>query len=74
MNVEKRKKLNNNCHSMRRFDCEQISNSDALASLKKKTDELHLFYGTESCAMQVLSSNAIRISSFILALILVLLF
>ena len=59
---------------MKRFNCDQASNSDALNSLKKKTDELHLFYNAESCALQVLSSAAIKISTLIFGLILVFLF
>lgn len=74
MNVEKRKQYNNNCHSMKRFNCEQVSNSEDLTGLKKKTDELHLFYNAEPCALQVLSSSGIKISTLILAIILVFLF
>lgn len=59
---------------MKRFECDQVSESSTFSSLKRKTDDLHLFYNAESCAMQVLSSTAIKISGFILALILAFLF
>lgn len=72
--VENRKKLNNPCHSMKRFECDQISNSDYALKLNKETTDYHLFYKADSCALQVLSSIHLKISSFIFALILIFLF
>jgi len=68
--VENRNKLNNNnFHSLSRFQLYQISNSDTINDLTKKTEELHLFYKAESCAMQVLSANALKISTLFIAFI-----
>ena len=53
---------------MKRFDCD-ITDKTKLLALKKKTDELHLFYNSVSCAKQVLSGNALNISFFIITLI-----
>ncbi len=55
---------------MKRFDCDQVSNSYYLTALNKKTEELHLFYGAESCALEVLSSVSIKLSALILSIIL----
>ena len=74
MIVEKRNKLNNNCHSMKRFDCDQVSNYDRINSLTKKTDELHLFYNAEPCALQVLRANSPKIYTLIIAFILAFMF
>lgn len=59
---------------MGRFDCDQISNFDKINSLTKKTEELHLFYNAESCALQVLSAKTLKISTLIIALILAFIF
>jgi len=59
---------------MKRFDCDQTPDSDLRLKLNKETTEYHLYYKADSCALQVLSSIPLKISSFIFAFILVFLF
>lgn len=63
---ETRYLLENSCHSLNRFDC-HVTDKTNLLTLTKRTHELHLFYDAVSCAQQVLSSSAIKISFFIMS-------
>merc|ERR1712032_1155417 len=63
--------LDNNCHTMNRFDC-PFTDKTILMSLRKKTHDLNLFYNSVSCAKQVLSGDALKFSFFIITFIIAL--
>ena len=68
-----RNALDNKCHSLSRFQCDDYVYSSDLKSYRKDSENNHLFYNAESCASEVLSGNIMKVSLYLIGALITLL-
>jgi hypothetical protein len=70
------KKYDNECHTIKRFECyDELSQSqlDDLFYYERETKKAHLYYNSSNCIIKILSNGFISYNNILLSLLLVIL-